>query len=192
LKHKIFSLASENMPFERSSLLVIIILIALFFFFCSCAYNSYLTTETFEEEQSDTGATNGSGRSQNGSESPASNGASAGNTVGAVQGPCKGQLTSSELLPHSSTSDEWAIHNPKGTGSLAGVNFVEAGYHMGVNTVGQTLRNANWGIRSEPPNPVLKVGPWMNSTIEPDTNRRPLEIKEQSVNMDEVHPAGEF
>ena len=47
---------------------------------------------------------------------------------------------------------------------------------MWVNTVGQTLRNANRQLRSEPPNPQVKVSPWLQTTIEADTNRRPLEI----------------
>ena len=55
-------------------------------------------------------------------------------------------------------------------------NFLNAGYHIGVNTTGQTLRNSNLGLRSEPPNPQMKVSPWNQTTIEPDTNRRGLEI----------------
>jgi len=31
-------------------------------------------------------------------------------------------------------------------------------------------------IRSEPPNPQKKVGPWMQSTIEPDLGRKALEV----------------
>ena len=37
------------------------------------------------------------------------------------------------------------------------------------------IRNANLDIRSAPPNPMLAVGPWNNSTIYPDLLRRPLE-----------------
>lgn len=37
------------------------------------------------------------------------------------------------------------------------------------------VRNPNLDIRSAPPNPVLSVGPWNNSTIYPDLLRRPLE-----------------
>ena len=55
-------------------------------------------------------------------------------------------------------------------------NFLTAGYHVGINTVGQTLRNANRGLRSDPPNPQVKVSPWLQTTIEPDSNRKPLEI----------------
>ena len=36
-------------------------------------------------------------------------------------------------------------------------------------------RNANLDIRSLPPNPILNVSPWLNSTIYPDLTRRPLE-----------------
>ena len=55
-------------------------------------------------------------------------------------------------------------------------NFLQAGYHIGIDTVGQSLRNANLQVRSEPPNPVTSVGPWMQSTIEPDLMRVPLEL----------------
>ena len=64
--------------------------------------------------------------------------------------------------------------NPMGAGDVANVSL-RAGYHIGINTVGQSLRNANQ-LRSEPANPQLNVGPWNTSTIGPDFNRRPLEI----------------
>ena len=81
----------------------------------------------------------------------------------------------SELLPKD-TNTQWAQLNPSGKGELANVNLLKAGYHIGIDTVGQTLRNANLQIRSEPPNPQLYVGPWNTSTIEPDFFRPPLEI----------------
>ena len=87
----------------------------------------------------------------------------------------KDQLTPSELLPGDANS-KWAQVNPAGQGELGDQNFLDAGYHVGVNTVGQTLRNANLQLRSEPPNPQVKVSPWLQSTIEPDTNRKPMEI----------------
>lgn len=80
-----------------------------------------------------------------------------------------------ELLPKD-TNSQWAQLNPSGKGELANVNLLKAGYHIGIDTIGQTLRNANLQIRSEPPNPQLNVGPWNNSTIEPDFMRPPLEI----------------
>jgi hypothetical protein len=80
-----------------------------------------------------------------------------------------------ELLPKDSNS-QWAQLNPSGKGELANVNLLKAGYHIGIDTIGQTLRNANLQIRSEPPNPQLYVGPWNASTIEPDFMRPPLEL----------------
>ena len=81
----------------------------------------------------------------------------------------------SDLLPKD-TNSQWAQLNPSGKGDLANVNLLKAGYHIGIDTVGQTLRNANLQIRSEPPNPQLNVGPWNQTTIEPDFLRVPLEL----------------
>jgi hypothetical protein len=85
------------------------------------------------------------------------------------------QLTPGELLPKDQNS-VWAEQNPMGTGSLKGKNFLSAGALIGINTVGQSMRNANYQLRSEPPNPQVAVSVFNQSTIEPDTNRRSLEI----------------
>ena len=87
----------------------------------------------------------------------------------------KDVLSSAELLPADANS-LYAQVNPSGQGSLQDQNLLTAGYHVGVNTVGQSLRNANRQLRSDPPNPQVKVSPWMQTTIEPDLNRAPLEI----------------
>lgn len=81
----------------------------------------------------------------------------------------------SELLPNDANS-EWAKLNPAGSGDLQNVNLLSAGSLMGIDTVGNTLRNANQQVRSEPANPQLNIGPWNNTTIAPDTMRVPLEI----------------
>lgn len=81
----------------------------------------------------------------------------------------------SELLPKD-TNSQWAQLNPSGSGDLENVNLLRSGYHMGIDTVGNSLRNANLQLRSEPPNPMINVGPWHNTTISPDTMRVPLEI----------------
>lgn len=85
------------------------------------------------------------------------------------------QLTPGELLPKDPNST-WAQQNPMGNGSLKGKNFLSAGALIGVNTVGQSLRNGNYQFRSEPPNPQMPVSIWNQSTIEPDVNRRTLEV----------------
>lgn len=101
------------------------------------------------------------------------------NTLGMNQLPSecypKDVLSSSDLLPDGANT-QYATIVPNGQGALTDQNFLTAGYHIGINTVGQTLRNANRQLRSEPPNPALKVSPWNQTTIEADTNRRPLEI----------------
>ena len=73
-------------------------------------------------------------------------------------------LTPKDLLPQDSNST-WAQTVPNGQGSLGDQNFLNAGFHTGINTVGQSLRNANLQIRSEPPNPQIKVSPWLQTTI---------------------------
>jgi hypothetical protein len=87
----------------------------------------------------------------------------------------KNQLAPQELLPNDPNS-KWSQVNPMGAGDIAGKNFLNAGANIGVNTVGQSLRNASWDLRSEPPNPQVVVSPWMQSTIEAELSRRPLEI----------------
>jgi hypothetical protein len=80
-----------------------------------------------------------------------------------------------DLLPKDQHS-EWAKLNPNSSNDLANVNLLKSGYHIGIDTIGNTLRNANLQIRSEPPNPTTKVSPWLQSTIEPDLMRVPMEI----------------
>ena len=79
----------------------------------------------------------------------------------------------SSLLPTSHPSH---MGGTSGEGELQNVNLLKAGQLAGIDTVGSTLRNANLQVRSEPANPRTQVSPWMNSTIEPDLMRVPLEI----------------
>lgn len=96
-----------------------------------------------------------------------------------VQSTCYPQpaLKAEDLLPKedSQAIKEFNIAKPVGEGILQGVNMLDAGFHVGVNTIGQSLRNANRQLRAEPPNPQVQVSPWMMSSIGPDLLRRPLE-----------------
>ena len=87
-------------------------------------------------------------------------------------------LTAQDLLPEEESKEisEFNQNYPIGEGVIKGINFLSSGYHVGVNTVGQSLKNANRQLRSEPPNPQVSVSPWMNSSIGPDLLRRPLEV----------------
>ena len=85
------------------------------------------------------------------------------------------QYDPSELLPKDINS-QWAQLNPAGSADFKNVNLLKAGSLIGIDTIGSTLRNANLQERSEPPNPTTSVSPWLNTTIEPDLMRLPLEI----------------
>ena len=83
----------------------------------------------------------------------------------------------SDLLPKDANS-QWAALNPvsMNQGNIAMPDLLLAGYHIGLDTIGQTLRNANLQLRSDPIITKQNTGPWMQSTIEPDLGRVPLEV----------------
>lgn len=82
-----------------------------------------------------------------------------------------------DLLPVDQNS-QWATLNPGmvTNGGAAMPDLLQAGYHIGLDTIGQTLRNPNYQLRSDPIIPKVDVGPWNKSTIEPDLGRVPLEV----------------
>jgi hypothetical protein len=81
----------------------------------------------------------------------------------------------SDLLPHDMNS-QWGDLNTVNQGNIAMPDLLQAGYHIGLDTIGQSLRNANLQERSDPIIPVMDTGPWNKSTIEPDYGRVPLEL----------------
>jgi len=81
----------------------------------------------------------------------------------------------SDLLPRDS-NNQWGSLNPSGSGDLLGQNLLSATFLTGIDTIGNTMKNANLQLRSEPPNPQLNVGPWNQSTFAPDLMRTPLEL----------------
>jgi len=102
-----------------------------------------------------------------------------GATAPAVPSPScfpRDRLTADDLLPKDAANSRWAQMNPAGQGDVRDQNFLTAGYHVGVNTQGSSMRNANLQLRSEPPNPQVPVSPWNISTISPDVLRKPLEV----------------
>ena len=97
------------------------------------------------------------------------------------QGPAPAGATNlpvanpSDLLPRDS-NNQWGSLNPSGRGDLLGQNLLSATFLTGIDTIGNTMKNANLQLRSEPPNPQLNVGPWNQSTFAPDLMRTPLEL----------------
>jgi hypothetical protein len=82
-----------------------------------------------------------------------------------------------DLLPKDQNS-QWAALNPNtmNQGDVLMPDLLQAGYHIGLDTIGQTLRNANLQLRSDPIISKSDVGPWHQSTIEADYGRVPLEL----------------
>uniref|UniRef100_A0A6C0ASS9 Minor capsid protein P11 C-terminal conserved region domain-containing protein n=1 Tax=viral metagenome TaxID=1070528 RepID=A0A6C0ASS9_9ZZZZ len=83
----------------------------------------------------------------------------------------------SDLLPKDQNS-QWAALNPStmNQGDVLMPDLLQAGYHIGLDTIGQTLRNPNLQLRSDPIITKSDIGPWNQSTIEPDYGRVPLEL----------------
>lgn len=81
----------------------------------------------------------------------------------------------SELLP-SDANSQWASLNPVSQSNPQMPDLLQAGYHIGLDTIGQTMKNANLQLRSDPVIQKADIGPWNQSTIEPDLMRVPLEV----------------
>ena len=81
----------------------------------------------------------------------------------------------SELLPKDDNS-QWSSLNPVSQSNPQMPDLLQAGYHIGLDTIGQTMKNANLQLRSDPVIQKGDIGPWNQSTIEPDLMRVPLEV----------------
>ena len=81
----------------------------------------------------------------------------------------------SELLPKDDNS-QWSSLNPVSQSNPQMPDLLQAGYHIGLDTIGQTMKNANLQLRSDPVIQKADSGPWNQSTIEPDLMRVPLEV----------------
>jgi hypothetical protein len=84
-------------------------------------------------------------------------------------------FVATSLLPKPSIPGQksWDINAPANI--LANQNFLAATQQVGVDTVLGSLRNASYDIRNNIPNPINIVSPWMNTTITPDLEKRPLD-----------------
>ena len=88
------------------------------------------------------------------------------------------KLTAKDLLPKESKDDWFDMpYDKKQMMRIENENLLAGSStqaKIGIDTQGQTLKNASWDLRAAPPNPKFSVGPWMNSTIEPDYNIKPI------------------
>lgn len=58
--------------------------------------------------------------------------------------------------------------------SVKNRHLINVSKPIGINTVGSSLRNPSYDIRGTPACPKMVISPWMQSTIEPDTNFKSL------------------
>lgn len=162
---KITSGMLKFLTFDKIVIAVIVALIAYVLF-------SYSGSKSFSLDGMETGSTQPSVKETSAQHivpppAPASPVQNAGYTAQPVAQPA-------DLLPQDQNS-QWAALNP--AMSQGGMpDLLQAGYHIGLDTIGQTLRNANMQLRSDPIIPKSDTGPWMQSTIEPDLGRVPLEL----------------
>lgn len=75
------------------------------------------------------------------------------------------QLSTSDLLPKYDDASDFAKQNPVSK-ILHDQNFLQAGYHVGINTTIQSNKIPYLDIRSAPPIPKQEVGPFNNSSYE--------------------------
>ena len=89
----------------------------------------------------------------------------------------EGAWLSSNLLPKQTANvdDNWAVYTPN---DVKDKNFLSAGHHYGIDTVGSSLKNANTQLRSEPIIPKKDISPFLNSSIDADNNRRRFDIQD--------------
>ena len=78
-----------------------------------------------------------------------------------------GLFLSSSLLPKQSKEDTFFKNMQQK--DLTGVTVID-NKMIGVDTKGSSLRNANRQFRPDPFIPKTNICPWMNSTIDPQTN----------------------
>jgi hypothetical protein len=92
-----------------------------------------------------------------------------------VAGPTA--LTTKDLLPAYSDATDFAKQNPVSK-LLAENNYLQSGFHMGINSVIQSNKIPYLDLRSCPPIPKQTVGPWGQSSFEQPAGfgRRMLEI----------------
>lgn len=79
-------------------------------------------------------------------------------------------LNSDLYLPKSLRGDWFDTQPLQTTKKIKGTHLIHPKVWHGVNTVGGSLRNASYDIRGNEPVPKINVSPWLNSTIDPDTN----------------------
>ena len=73
-----------------------------------------------------------------------------------------------ELLPVTGADESTYEFSPQ---DLTDINFLDTSERIGQDTISNSLKNANYSIRPDPPIAKTQVSPWMNSEIDADPLR---------------------
>jgi hypothetical protein len=66
------------------------------------------------------------------------------------------------------------VETKKGTINVKNTGLLNPTAHIGIDTIGNSRKYANYDLRAAPPNPRVQVGPFLQSTVGPDDNIVPL------------------
>lgn len=92
--------------------------------------------------------------------------------------PATGAVSSALLPKEVPVNDDFGQFSTESI--LSNQNYLDPRNQIGYpETIGGTLRNANWQIRSEPANPRDPVSIWNLSTITPELMRPLFEIQDK-------------
>jgi hypothetical protein len=98
-----------------------------------------------------------------------------------VSAPKKGKketkFKASDYLPKDVNKKWWNTDFSVAKNKVNNKNLIPTqNYVTGINTVASSLRLANHDLRARPANPQIVVSPWLNTTVAPDHNTKPLGI----------------
>jgi hypothetical protein len=84
------------------------------------------------------------------------------------------EFNNTDLLPQEVNKDWFESDFSNARIKIGNDNLINTDrYMVGINTVGQSLKNPSYDLRPSPPCPKVTVSPWNQSTIEPDFNIKP-------------------
>jgi hypothetical protein len=83
------------------------------------------------------------------------------------------EIFKSENYLPKETNKDWFEVMPEPI-SVKNRHLINVSRPVGVNTIGNSLRNPSYDLRGSPPCPKFVVSPWAQSTIEPDYNIKGL------------------
>jgi hypothetical protein len=87
------------------------------------------------------------------------------------------KFNASDYLPKQVNKKWWNTDFSVAKKKVNNKNLIPTqNYITGINTVASSLRLANHDLRARPANPQIVVSPWLNTTVAPDHNTKPLGI----------------